>query len=203
MCHDCASKMPTDRLVILRTERLLVRAATLADAELYHVLWTSPSVMGFVGFPRGLRISRREIRQKLRQPHTSELGRPLVAELLASGEAIGECYMSELDEDGVVDPDVKLLPSFWGHKYGVELWRAMVAYLFLHTACVAVHGTPNIQNIASIRMQEAAGATRVGEGVFEFPAEMSGYSTPVPYYVYRLTRQDWEHMQTGPLAKER
>jgi len=193
---------PTNRVVILRTERLMVRTATLADAELYYVLWTSPSVMGFVGFPRGLPISRREIRQQLRQPHTSQLGRPLVAELLASGEAIGECHMSELDEDDVVEPDVKLLPSFWGHKYGVELWRAMVAYLFLHTACVAVQGTPNIQNIASIKMQEATGATRVGEGVFEFPAKMSGYTTPVPYYTYRLTRQDWEHTQPGRLAKK-
>jgi len=189
--------MPTDRLVILRTERLLVRAATPEDVELYYALWTNPSVMGFVGFPHGLPISRREISQGLRQPHTSELGRRLVAELLTSREAIGECYMSELDKDGVVEPDVKLLPAFWGHKYGAELWRAMVAHLFLHTACVAVHGSPNIQNIASIKMQEAAGARRVGEGVFEFPEEMGDYTNPVPYYAYRLTRVDWEQVQTG------
>lgn len=195
--------MTTDRVVILRTERLLIRAATTADAELYHALWTNPRVMGIVGFPRGLPVFRSEVLQRLRKPHTSELGRPLVAELLASGEAIGECHMSELDEGGGVEPDVKLLPSFWGHKYGAELWRAMVAHLFLHTACSAVHGTPNIQNIASIKMQEAAGATRVGEGVFEFPEEMSGYTTPVPFYIYRLTRVDWDQMRTGPLAKRR
>ena len=39
--------MPTDRLVTLRTERLLVRAATLQDVELYYALWTNPSEMGF------------------------------------------------------------------------------------------------------------------------------------------------------------
>jgi len=194
--------MATDRVVILRTERLLIRAATTADAELYHALWTSPSVMGLVGFPRGLPVSRSGVLKRLSEPHNSELGRPLVAELLATEEAIGECHMSELAEDGVVEPDVKLLPSFWGHKYGAELWRAMIAHLFLHTACSAVHGTPNVQNIASIKMQEAAGATRVGEGVFRFPEEMSGYATPVPFYLYRLTRVDWDQMRAGTLAKK-
>jgi RimJ/RimL family protein N-acetyltransferase len=63
--------------------------------------------------------------------------------------------------------------------------------LFSHTACVAVQATPNVANVASIRMQEAVGGVRTGEGVGEFPESMRSYTHPVHYYIYRVYRPDW------------
>ena len=34
------------------------------------------------------------------------------------------------DEEGLSTTDVKLLPEFWGNKYGVEIKRALLDYLF-------------------------------------------------------------------------
>jgi RimJ/RimL family protein N-acetyltransferase len=96
------------------------------------------------------------------------------------------------NEDSIAEPDVKLLPEFWGHKYGVEVWRALVDYQFTHTACTAVHGTPNVENLASIKMQEAAGAVRIDEGVCEFPDSLRSFTQPVRYNSYRVLRADWE-----------
>jgi len=87
----------------------------------------------------------------------------LVGELKATGQAIRESKLSYANEDGLVGPDCRLLPKFWGHKYGAEVWRAFVAYEFAHTDCMAVEATPNVDNIASIKIQESAGAVRVGE----------------------------------------
>ncbi len=184
-----------DQRTVFETERLSIRTATAADVDLFHALWTDPRVMKNVGFPRGLHVARSEIEERLVRQSGSEFEQLLVVVLKATGQAIGECKLSTPDDEGLVEPDLKLLPMFWGHQYGTEAWRALVAYQFAHTACTAVQGTPNIENMASIKMQEAAGGVRIGEGVFEFPESMRGHTTPVHHYVYRLYRADWERVQ--------
>ncbi|MCB8923856.1 MAG: GNAT family N-acetyltransferase [Ardenticatenaceae bacterium] len=175
--------------MVFETERLRVRTATAVDADLLYELWHDPQVMGNVGFPQGLRISREEIAAGVaKHAPTQVFDRYLIVELQATGEAIGECKLGSPDETGIAETDVKLLPRFWGHKYGIEVKRELVDYLFQHTDCTAVQATPNINNIASINMQEAVGGVRVGEGVFEPPEAMRGYMTAVPHYIYRVYR---------------
>jgi RimJ/RimL family protein N-acetyltransferase len=100
--------------MILETRRLNVRAATLADVDLYDSLWNNPRVMAYVGFPHGLGISQAEIQERLSRPEGDKFGRLLVVELKTTGQAIGECWMGRPDEQGIAEPDVKLLPEFWG-----------------------------------------------------------------------------------------
>ena len=45
---------------VMTTERLYIRLAGEADTDLFFNLWTDGRVMGQVGFPRGLKITRRE-----------------------------------------------------------------------------------------------------------------------------------------------
>jgi RimJ/RimL family protein N-acetyltransferase len=188
--------MPSHRRVF-DTERLVIRVATDQDVDLLYELWTDPRVMADVGFPQGLRITRDEIEERLRKLSESEFERLLVVELKATGQVIGQCAMHCPDEEGVAETDIKLLPAFWGHKYGVEVKRGLVAHLFADTGCAAVQATPNVDNLASIKMQESIGGVRVGEHVYEFPESMRGYTTPVHHYVYRVYRKDWEREQPG------
>jgi RimJ/RimL family protein N-acetyltransferase len=153
-------------MFIFETERLSIRVSSAEDAELYHALWTDPKVMANVGFPYGLRSSIEEVVKQLRdQQVVSEFGRNLVVELKTSPTAIGECKMYEPDENGVSKTDVKLLPEFWGNRYGVETKQGLVDYLFENSGCLAVEATPNRDNVPSIKMQEAVGGVRVGEGI--------------------------------------
>ena len=99
--------------------------------------------------------------------------------------------MHRPNPEGIARTDIKLLPAFWGKRYGVEVKRALLSHLFTHTDCVAVEAGPNVNNIASIKMQEAVGGVRVGEAVHEFPEKMRDYTTPVRHYVYRVERSDW------------
>jgi len=187
--------MPSQHTVF-ETERLLIRAAGEQDAGLYYELWTDPRVMANVGFPHGLRITQEEIEERLRKPFESEFEQLLVVELRATGQAIGECAMHLPNEEGIAETDVKLLPAFWGHRYGTEVKRGLVGHLFRHTACRAVGASPNVNNIASIKMQEAVGGMRVGEGVYEFPESMRDYTTPVHHYFYHVYREHWEQEQS-------
>jgi RimJ/RimL family protein N-acetyltransferase len=194
--------MTRERTIVFETPRLVVRLANEADAELYLSLWTSPRVMSNVGFPNGLPITREEIVAQLRAQEPSEFKHRLVVELLDSREAIGECFMRRPNEQGIAETDIKLLPAFWGKKYGVEVKRALVDYLFTHTDCTAVEASPNVDNVASIKMQEAVGGVRVGEGTFEFPESMRAFTTPVHAYVYRVYRDAWERLHSEEPADE-
>lgn len=184
--------MKIDRSVVFETERLLVRLATADDVNLFFDLWTNPGVMENVGFPRGLQIDREDVRKQIEDQRDSEFDRLLVVVLKATGHALGECNMHPPDENGIARTDIKLLPAFWGNKYGVEVKRALLSHLFTRTDCVAVEASPNVGNTASIKMQEAVGGIRVGEAVFEFPEEMRDHTSPVHHYVYRVERDNWK-----------
>ena len=186
---------------IFDTERLLVRAAAPQDIDMLYELWTDPRVMSYAGFPQGLRITREDIRRQIQEPLASEFEQVLMVEPKDTGQAIGQCIMHAPDEEGIAETDVKLLPAFWGHKYGVEVKRGLVAHLFTHTDCIAVQATPNVDNVASIKMQESVGGVRVGEQVYEFPESMRDYTTPVHHYIYRVYRKDWKQRQDGSHAK--
>lgn len=176
----------------LQTNRFLIRAAQPRDAEVYLALWTDPRVMGNVGFPEGLNVTREEILERIEAQEATEFDRLLVVERRADGRVVGECMLHPPNRDGIASTDIKLLPEFWGHGYGTEVKRALLDYLFRHTDCTSVEATPNVENTASIRMQEAVGGRRIREDLFEFPEGMKVPTRPVRHFVYRVMREDWE-----------
>ncbi|MBN2146333.1 MAG: GNAT family N-acetyltransferase [Anaerolineales bacterium] len=177
---------------VFKTPRLCVRLAVPADAALIHQLWTDPRVMKHVGFPQGLKITQEEVRRKIKRAGEDVYRQLLIVVEKAGQQVIGQCKMGQPDENGIAETDIKLLPEFWGRKYGVEVKRGMVDYLFVHTDCKAVGGTPNVDNLASIKMQEAVGAVRVGEEVYRFPEQMRDFTCPVHHYIYHVNREIWE-----------
>jgi len=180
--------------LVLETEQLTIRIATETDVELFYALWTDPQVMTYVGFPQGIPLTLEGMKARPLEDNGTVFDRPLVVELKATGQPIGQAKLASPDEEGMAEPDCKLLPEFWGHKYGREAWQALVDYEFTHTDCKAVVGSPNVENIASIKMQEAAGMVRTGEDVYEFPESMQAFTTPVHCYIYKITRKDWERL---------
>jgi RimJ/RimL family protein N-acetyltransferase len=147
-----------------------------------------------------LPITRQEIEEQLKNQGASVYGRLLVVILQATGERIGECYMTKPNMAGIAETDVKLLPAHWGHKYGVEIKRGLLNYLFSHTDCSCVQATPNIHNIASIKMQEAVGGIRAGTGKSLIPQAAGAKSITVEYTIYRVYRRIWQKAQREALS---
>lgn len=187
---------------VFETDRLVVQTAAPGDEQFFLHLWRDPRVMSNVGFPQGLRITEAEIRAKLEDQNRSDdiFRRWLVIVLKETGEIVGECMMQRPDE-GIAKTDVKLLPDYWGNKYGVEIKRGLLDYLFTHTECLAVEASPNVKNIASIKMQEAVGGVRIKEMVHAFPEEMRDYTVPVHAVIYRVYREAWENNTSAPENK--
>lgn len=179
-------------MIIFETKRLLIRKATVDDVAHFYALWTNPQVMGNVGFPQGLKVIRNQVENMIREQGDGAFNGRLLVMLKATGEKIGEAALHLPKEDSIAETDVKLLPQFWGNKYGVEVKRGLVDYLFTHTDCKVVQASPNINNIASIKMQEAVGGVRMGKKVHEFPEHMRDYTQDVHAYIYHVRREDWE-----------
>jgi ribosomal-protein-alanine N-acetyltransferase len=180
--------------MIFQTPRLTIRKTGTSDADvdLFYRLWTNPEVMVFVGFPRGLKITREQVRQDIANADDSEYDRMLIVQLRNSDQPIGECKLGLPDDDAVSHTDIKLLPEFWRQGYGSEIKRGLIDYLFTYTDCKAVRATPNRNNVASQKMQEAAVGKRVGEGVYRFPEDKRDCTVDVAYSVYMVYREDWE-----------
>jgi len=183
--------------MVFETPRLIIRraAASDEDVDLFYRLWTDPKVMTLVGYPFGLKITREDIRARIEKEDTAEYDKKLIVELKESHQRIGECKLGLPDADGISETDVKLLPQFWGRGFGTELKRGLVDYLFRHTGCRIVQGTPNKKNLASQKMQEAVGGKIVGEKLYRFPEKMRDYTCDVPHYIYHVSRADWERRQ--------
>jgi ribosomal-protein-alanine N-acetyltransferase len=181
-------------MTIFETDRLIIRTLTESDADFIYQLWTNPKVMKNVGFPHGLNITKDEIIDRyINRGAKSGLESLLVATKKDTGEVIGECYMGLPDDTGVCETDVKLSPEFWGDNYGIEIKRGLVDYIFTHTDAVGVKATPNVENIASQKMQISVGAKKVGGiEVYEFPESMRKFTIPVKHYTYIVYRNGWE-----------
>jgi len=177
--------------IVFETDRLVVRPATTDDVSVFLDLWTNPKVMANVGFPHGLRVTHEDIFQKIEKQGDTEFDQFLVVVLKATGELLGECKMHRPNLERIAKTDIKLLPVFWRNGYGVEVKKALLTHLFMHTDCVAIEASPNVNNVASIKMQEAVGGIRIDEKIYEFPEEMRDYTTPVHLYVYHVKRRDW------------
>jgi len=182
-------------MIVFETERLIVRKATLDDVAHFYALWTNPQVMENVGFPKGLKVTHAQVENLIGEQGDGAYNGRLLITLKATGEKLGEAALHLPDENGIAETDVKLLPQFWGNKYGAEVKRGLVEYQFSHTDCKVVQASPSVNNIASIKMQEAVGGICVGEKVHEFPEHMSNYTQDVHAYIYHVRREDWEKEQ--------
>lgn len=176
---------------VFATQRLCVRRAKSADARFVHLLWTSPAVMGFVGFPNGLAVTIDEVGKTIEKGPDSEFGALLIVSIAATNQAMGQCKIGAPDADGICEPDIKLMPEYWGNGYGTELWSALIDHAFTHSFAKIVQGTPNRANTASVRMQMGAGMAKVDEGIFEPNLTIHPDAVPVPYYRLQIVRQEW------------
>jgi RimJ/RimL family protein N-acetyltransferase len=170
------------------TDRLIIRTAKSEDARFIADLWNIPEVMRFVGFPNGLSISEQQVKVIIEAADKLSL----LVVMLKDHTRIGNAKIGVVDENGIVETDVKIIPNYWEQGFGREVKKALVDHIFLNSQAEIVQATPNKNNIASIKMQEYVKAKPVREGFFEFSENMKAYTCPVHYILYHLKREEWK-----------
>ncbi|MGE3063793.1 MAG: GNAT family N-acetyltransferase [bacterium] len=175
----------------VKTKHLVLRKVKpkRCDAEFISELWKNKSVMKFVGFPKGIKETPEKIVQITRERIKNRREHHLIIE--KSGCSIGEALIRYDEKSEFAETDVKLMPKFQGNGYGGEVKMTLLEWIFKNTDAEGVKATPNVKNIASIKMQERVGGKRIKKIHYEFPKSMSSYTTPVDSYLYIVYRKDW------------
>ncbi len=117
-------------MIILETERLLLRKLDVTDAPFILRLLNEPSFLRFIG-DKSVRTLENARQYLLNGPiasyETHGFGLYLVT-LKANGESMGMCGL--LKRDSLPDPDIgfAFVPEFWNQGYALEAASAVMDY---------------------------------------------------------------------------
>jgi len=177
--------------MIFQTKRLKVRKAETSDADFYLRLWNNGIVMKMVGFPNGLKTTKEKIRKQIEDHPNHEFDQTLVVIEKDSGKRIGECKLGLPNDDGISCPDFKFFPEYWGKGFGKELINGLCKYTFSHTRALILETSPNVNNLASQKLVQSAGARKIRKFVYQFPQHMQHYTEDVHGLIYHIHKKDW------------
>ncbi len=156
-------------MIVLETERLVLRRLTLEDAAFMRRLVNEPAWLEFIG-DRGVRTveDAREYLRKGALDSYERLGFGLWAVVPRGGESpIGICGLVKRDFLDDADLGFAFFPEFWGRGYGREAAAAVVAHArrdlgFRRVVAITVPG-----NRRSIALLETIGFEL--EKTFKYP----------------------------------
>ena len=162
------------------TDRLLLRAMTVDDAESFFKLNSHPDVMRHTGEPP--LQSLQEARDALANyPDFETVGFGRWGCVLKSeNRLIGFCglkYLSDLEE---VDLGYRLLPEHWGQGLATEASRASVSFGFEVLKLPRIIGLVLPENVGSIRVLEKIGMLCEGRILID-NQEALRYSITAPH----------------------
>lgn len=170
-------------MILLKTERLILRRFTAADADHLYTLDNDPEVMRFLngGTPTPMAIIKKEILPRFL---TYDDRRPVfgfwAAVEKASGDFIGWFSLRlAVDNPAEAILGYRLLRSVWGKGYATEGVQALIAKGFSESELQRITATTYEDNIASRRVMEKVGMTHVRS--------------------FRLTPEDLLHVDTSHL----
>lgn len=146
-------------MVVVATERLTLREASLDDAEFVLRLLNEPSFLRFIG-DRGVRTlddARRYIAERLIESYVRNGFGLWIVERRHAPAPIGICGL--VKRDALPDPDIgfAFLPEHWSQGYAVESALAVRDHAFGTLRLPRLLAVANEDNTASIGLLEKLG----------------------------------------------
>ena len=154
------------------TKRLLLRAMTVDDADVFLALRSHAQVIRYTGDEPFHSIE--EARTAIEQyPDFETVGFGRWGCVLKESRAvIGFCGLKYLPELDAVDLGYRLLPEYWGQGLATEASQACIAFGFDVLGLDRIIGLVIPQNAASIRVLEKVGMKLDGEIEYEGQAAL-------------------------------
>ena len=182
------------RVVVLQTERMVLREFTADDVDLMFELNSDPQVMFFIN--GGRRTPRAVVESEL-LPYWLDYYRRgtgyglWAADDRTTGEFLGWFHLRPGDEDGPTEPELgyRLRRAVWGRGLASEGSRALVEHAFRELGATRVRAETMAVNHASRRVMENAGLRFVRSFFADWPDKIPGDEHGDVEYA--ITRQEW------------
>ena len=147
---------------MFETERLLVRHFEYGDLDDFAALCADPLVMRYVG--DGTTLPRAEVERWIGvcqvKYATRGYGTSAVFEKAAgraSGQFLGYCGVVRAPENDFDELIYVYNRGAWGKGYATEAGRAMLGYVFAHSALDEIYATIDPDNAASLHVAAKLG----------------------------------------------
>lgn len=153
-------------MVILETDRLMLRTLELTDIDAVMGFWGDPEVMKYCG---GTGTKEQEIRSiRYYMAMQTERGfSPYLIMLKESGDAIGVCGFNPPVEGYDAELIYHLAKSHWGKGYATEAAEGCLEYAREHLPLKRLIASADPRNAASRKILENIGFSYIGMNWFE------------------------------------
>lgn len=167
-------------MVIVETERLILRQFEATDAAAMHCVFGDPDVMRFGPGTRDAQWVAIWIQDLVEKVYPTRGCGPWAVVKKGQSEVIGYCglfYFDDLDGQPEIEMGYRLARLHWGCGYATEAVCAVRDYAFSKLDIVRLVALIDPQNVASIRVAEKAGMC------YEKDVMLEGYDHPDHLYV--------------------
>jgi RimJ/RimL family protein N-acetyltransferase len=178
---------------VLETERLVLRAPCLEDAETIARLANDRRIgENTTRIPYPYR--RADAEAFIAQANKTEGELTLL--ITFDGELIGACGLAEI-EGPAPDLGYWLGAPYWGNGYATEATRALIDHAFTALGCEALQAGARVTNPASRRVLEKCGFQWTGVGLYRIRA----LNSSAPIDRFRLDRGIWASLKSWGRVK--
>lgn len=182
-------------MIILETDRLIIRNWRDEDRDLFFEINSDPDVMHF--FP--VRRSRGEADKLFDYVQSLIAGTGIgfyAIEQKVDGKTIGFCGLMRTDLEphivkGTVEIGWRLAKRYWGKGLASEAARAILTYGFDTLKLDEIVSFAVKDNRPSIAVMERIGLRRDEAGDFDHPRVPDSHPQLKPHVLYRLTVSEW------------
>jgi RimJ/RimL family protein N-acetyltransferase len=146
-------------MIVLETERLVLRRLSAADAEFILGLLNQPSFLQYIG-DKGVRNTEDAIRYIQTGPQASyeQFGFGLyLVEVKESGVPMGMCGLLKRDSLPDVDIGFAFLPEYWSQGFAFEAAAAVMTYGRELLGLRRIVAITSLENSASIKLLNKIG----------------------------------------------
>lgn len=182
-------------MIILETDRLIIRNWREQDRELMYRLNHDDQIMEFFSFRRNRQESD-ALYDRLYQM-IAETGYGFYAlERKDNGETIGFCGLAEtrmepIFKDGTVEIGWRLIPETWGQGYVSEAANALLKYGFMQKNLAEIVSFAVYNNHRSTAVMKRIGMKHDSKRDFSHPHVSDDYPHLQPHITYMMRREDF------------
>jgi RimJ/RimL family protein N-acetyltransferase len=182
--QEARKPVRTRHSLVLTTERLMLRAAVLDDAEAIAGLMNDHRLAGnMVGVPHPYTLQHAEAAIAAAER------KPQFVVALTDGRVIGGCGLAI--HAGYPELGYWLGVPYWGNGYATEAARALIDFAFTALECTELHAGAIVRNPASRRVLEKCGFEWTGVRLQHIHA----INASVPSDRFRLGRDVWSSLR--------
>ena len=186
--HRAAETFRERCIPVLETERLVLRAPRLEDAEAIARLASDRRIAeNTTRIPHPYRLADAEAFIT----HANNADGELALLITVDDEPIGACGLAQL-EGPAPDLGYWLGAPYWGSGYATEAARALIDHAFTALRLEALQAGARVTNPASRRVLEKCGFQWTGVGLYRIRA----ISSSAPIDRFRLDRGIWASLKS-------